>query len=315
MSRKHSASKIKLNSFNDLFGTNEQIADNGEMEIKEIPLEQLHDFIGHPFQVRYDDRMEELVDSIKEYGVIVPGIARLRPQGGYEIIAGHSRKHASELAGRTTMPMFVRNLSDDEAIIVMVDSNIQREDILPSEKAKAYKMKYDAMKHQGARGNTLAAMSEESGDNAKKIQRYIWIARLSDELLHMLDEKKIGLMQGVDLSFLTYEQQQWVLDLINELHVKPSTAQTAQLKTYSQDNNLTAVIVKETLTPFKEKPAKRKVTFKSDTLDKFFTDRYSVADITGIITELLVEWKQREEAVVSKNETLPGQIDIRDYLE
>ena len=162
--------------------------------------------------------MQEMIESIREYGVLIPGIARLMKGGGYEIIAGHRRKYACEMVGLSTMPMFIRDYTDDEATIIMVDSNIQREDILPSEKSKAYRMKYDAMKHQGSKagGLTLGELGEAAGESAKTVQRYIWISRLADELLDMVDTKKIGIMQAVDLSFLSEDAQQWVLAVISE---------------------------------------------------------------------------------------------------
>ena len=185
-------------------------------------------------------------------GVLVPGIARMRPQGGYEIIAGHTRKAACELAGLDTMPMFIRNLNDDEATIVMVDSNIQREDIFPSEKARAYSMRYYAMKHQGIKGDkgsSLDIMSEETGENAKKIQRYIRLAKLSDELLDFVDRKKIGFIQGADLSYLNEEQQQWVLDIILDRNVFPNIEQSARLKVFCRENMLTQEEVRNIMLP------------------------------------------------------------------
>jgi len=177
-SKKSSADKIQLSSFDDLFGP-EIDAGTGE-QIIQVPLENLHAFKNHPFRVMDDEKMQETLESIKEHGVLVPGIARPRTEGGYEIIAGHRRKRASELAGLTEMPVIVRDYSDDEATIIMVDSNIQREDILPSEKAKAYKMKFDAMKHQGSKigGLTLDTIGEKAGESGKTVQRYIWLSRL-----------------------------------------------------------------------------------------------------------------------------------------
>ena len=206
-----SASKIKMESFDDLFGGS-SAQEIGAEQIINAPLADLHEFKDHPFKVLDDEKMEETTESIRLYGVLVPGIARPRAGGGYELIAGHRRKHGSERAGKTEMPIIVRNYSDDEATIIMVDSNIQREDILPSEKAKAYKMKYEAMKHQGKKSgkNTLDEVGEAAGENAKKVQRYIWLSRLSDELLEMVDSKKLGFSQGVDISFLSEEAQQWV---------------------------------------------------------------------------------------------------------
>ena len=209
MNKRGSADKIKLSSFDDLFGTQE--AGTGTEQVQEIPLCELHEFRGHPFKVVDDEKMQETVESIKNYGVLMPGIARPRAEGGYEIIAGHRRRHGCELAGLSTMPMFVRDYTDDEATIIMVDTNIQREDILPSEKARAYSMKYEAMKHQGKKGtgNSLDEVGEAAGESGKTVQRYIWLSRLSDELLEMVDKKKIGLVQGVDISFLTEQAQEW----------------------------------------------------------------------------------------------------------
>ena len=200
--KKSSASKIKMERFDDLFGSGSDTQDSSD-RVMMIPLEQLHDFSGHPFKVLDDEKMEETVESIRQYGVLNPALARPRPDGEYELLSGHRRKHGSELAGLNELPVIVREYTDDEAAIIMVDSNIQREDILPSEKAKAYKMKYEAMKHQGKKTgmNTLDKVGEAAGENAKKVQRYIWLSRLSNELLDMVDKKKLGFSQGVDISF------------------------------------------------------------------------------------------------------------------
>jgi len=216
MNKTGSATKVKLNSFDDLFGIEQP--QSGIEQVQEIALTELHGFKEHPFKVLDDEKMQEMIESIREYGVLIPGIARLMKGGGYEIIAGHRRKYACEMVGLSTMPMFIRDYTDDEATIIMVDSNIQREDILPSEKSKAYRMKYDAMKHQGSKagGLTLGELGEAAGESAKTVQRYIWISRLADELLDMVDTKKIGIMQAVDLSFLSEDAQQWVLAVISE---------------------------------------------------------------------------------------------------
>ena len=200
MSKIGSAAKVKLNSFDDLFGTDQPQA--GTEQVQEIALSELHEFKGHPFKVLDDEKMQETIESVREHGVLMPGIARPRAEGGYEIIAGHRRRHACELVGLETMPMFIRDYTDDEATIIMMDSNIQREDILPSEKAKAYRMKYDAMKHQGSRtgGLTLEELGENAGESAKTVQRYIWISRLSEPLLDMVDLGKIGILQSVAMS-------------------------------------------------------------------------------------------------------------------
>ena len=227
MSKTGSAAKVKLNSFDDLFGTEQP--QTGTEQVQEIALSELHEFKGHPFKVLDDEKMQETMESIREHGVLMPGIARPMKDGGYEIIAGHRRRHACEIVGLATMPMFIRDYTDDEATIIMVDSNIQREDILPSEKAKAYRMKYDAMKHQGSKegGLTLGELGEAAGESAKTVQRYIWISRLSDSLLNMVDAKKIGIMQAVDLSFLSEDAQQWVLVAIQETNVVITTQQSA----------------------------------------------------------------------------------------
>ncbi len=290
MSKGGSAAKIKLNSYDDLFGALEAPA--GTEQVQEIPLGELHDFKGHPFRVLDDEKMQETVESIKNYGVLMPGIARPRAEGGYEIIAGHRRKHGCELAGLPTMPVFVRDYSDDEATIIMVDSNIQREDILPSEKARAYAMKYEAMKHQGRKGSgsSLDEVGEAAGESGKTVQRYIWLARLSDELLDMVDKKKIGLVQGVDISFLTGQEQEWVQVIIEENGVNISTAQSAKLKEYGKSGELTSAMVRLILT--EEKPKERKVTIKGEKISRYFPEEYSNDEIEGIILSLLDKWKE-----------------------
>ena len=290
-----SASKIKMESFDDLFGGS-GAQETGAEQIINAPLADLHEFKDHPFKVLDDEKMEETTESIRLYGVLVPGIARPRAGGGYELIAGHRRKHGSERAGKMEMPIIVRNYSDDEATIIMVDSNIQREDILPSEKAKAYKMKYEAMKHQGKKSgkNTLDEVGEAAGENAKKVQRYIWLARLSDELLEMVDTRKLGFSQGVDISFLSEEAQQWVEVIIEEQGCNVSTVQSGKLKEYGKSGELTLAMVRLILT--EEKPKERKVTLKADKISKYFSDSYSNEEIENVIISLLDKW--REEGAV-----------------
>ena len=290
-----SASKIKMESFDDLFGGS-GVQEIGAEQIINVPLADLHEFKDHPFKVLDDEKMEETTESIRLYGVLVPGIARPRAGGGYELIAGHRRKHGSERAGNTEMPIIVRNYSDDEATIIMVDSNIQREDILPSEKAKAYKMKYEAMKHQGKKSgkNTLDEVGEAAGENAKKVQRYIWLSRLSDKLLEMVDAKKLGFSQGVDISFLSEEAQQWVEVIIEERGCNVSTVQSGKLKEYGKSGELTLAVVRLILT--EEKPKERKVTLKADKIGKYFSDSYSDEEIENVIISLLDKW--REEGAV-----------------
>ena len=291
MSKTGSATKVKLNSFDDLFGSSEMQTAGAE-QIINVPLAELHDFKNHPFRVIDDEKMEETTESIRQYGVLVPGIARPRTDGGYELISGHRRKHGSQRAGKSEMPVIVRNYSDDEATIIMVDSNIQREDILPSEKAKAYKMKYEAMKHQGKKSgkNTLDEVGEAAGENAKKVQRYIWLARLSEELLEMVDTKKLGFSQGVDISFLPEESQQWVEVIIEEQGCNVSTVQSGKLKEYGKSGELTLAMVRLILT--EEKPKERKFTMKSDKIGEYFSDSYSNEEIENIIISLLDKWKK-----------------------
>lgn len=283
------AANIKLNGYDALFGASE--SENAAEHIIEAPLGDLHDFKDHPFRVVDDEKMEETVESIRQYGVLVPGIARPGKGGGYEIIAGHRRKHASELAGKETMPIVVRNYSDDEATIIMVDSNIQREDILPGEKARAYRMKYEALKHQGkkAGGRTIEEMGEEAGESAKTVQRYIWLSRLSDGLLAMVDMKKLGFTQGLDISFLTSEAQEWVFTLLEENNISVNTTQSAKLKEYGKNGELTPAMVNLILS--EERPKERKVTIKADKINQYFGGDYSNEDIERIILGLLEKWK------------------------
>lgn len=292
MNKRGSADKIKLSSFDDLFGTQE--AGTGTEQVQEIPLCELYEFRGHPFKVVDDEKMQETVESIKNYGVLMPGIARPREEGGYEIIAGHRRRHGCELAGLSTMPMFVRDYTDDEATIIMVDTNIQREDILPSEKARAYSMKYEAMKHQGKKGagNSLDEVGEAAGESGKTVQRYIWLARLSDELLEMVDKKKIGLVQGVDISFLTEQAQEWVQVIMEEIGTNISTVQSAKLKEYGKKGELTMPMVRLILT--EEKPKERKVTLKAEKISRYFPEEYSESEIEHVIIELLEEWQKKQ---------------------
>ena len=292
MNKRGSADKIKLSSFDDLFGTQE--AGTGTEQVQEIPLCELHEFRGHPFKVLDDEKMQETVESIKNYGVLMPGIARPRAEGGYEIIAGHRRRHGCELAGLSTMPIFVRDYTDDEATIIMVDTNIQREDILPSEKARAYSMKYEAMKHQGKKGtgNSLDEVGEAAGESGKTVQRYIWLSRLSDELLEMVDKKKIGLVQGVDISFLTEQAQEWVQVIMEETGTNISTVQSAKLKEYGKKGELTMPMVRLILT--EEKPKERKVTLKAEKISRYFPEEYSESEIENVIIELLEEWQKKQ---------------------
>lgn len=299
MSSKGLSNRIKLSSYDDMFsaendGNATSEAKTVDGQIVEIPLSELHTFENHPFRVVDDENMEEMVESVKEYGVLVPAIARPRAEGGYELISGHRRKHASELAGKDTMPVIVRDCDNDEAVVIMVDANIQREDILVSERAKAYQMKYEAMKHQGkAQGISLKAMSEQAGESMKTIQRLICIASLDEKLLAMVDEKKLGLRQGVDLSFIPQEQQRIVYEVISEMGVSLSQEQSARIKESSRKGYLNADFLKDYLSEKKPKP--RKVVFNQKKLDNYFTPDMSNEDIEELIVKLLDEWKEKGE--------------------
>lgn len=283
---------IQLTSYEDLLGI-DTIENQSMGQLIYASLEDLHEFKNHPFKVLDDEKMQETVESIKNYGVLTPGIARPSQDGGYEIIAGHRRKRGCELSGLTKMPIFVRNYNDDEATIIMVDTNIQREDILPSEKARAYTMKYEAMKHQGKRGgNTLDEVGAKAGESGKTVQRYIWLARLNDELLELVDQKKIGMVQGVDLSFLNLQAQGWVFDIIQDTKIVITTAQSAKLKEYGKKQELTPAMVQLILMEKKQKP--RKIQIKEDKIRQFFPESYSNEQIETVIYELLEEWKDRK---------------------
>ena len=242
MNKRNLGERIKLTSYEEMFGTKNnnstsgQIVQKSEMtknQIMEVPLDKLYAFKKHPFRVTDDEKMEEMVESVRENGILVPVMVRPRGEGGYEIISGHRRSHAAMLAGLKSMPVIVKDYNDDEATVIMVDANIQREDILPSEKAKAYSMKYEALKHQGKeRGNglTLEVVGEAGGDGVKTVQRYIRLSKLTDSMLELVDTGKLGLGQGVDLSFLSEEAQGWVYDIITNRGCTVSGVQSAIIK-------------------------------------------------------------------------------------
>lgn len=294
MSRTKALEKVKLTSFDDLFGgkETEKAAEAGD--VREIPLSELHEFYNHPFQIRSDEELAEMIESVREHGVLVPGIVRKHKEGGYEIIAGHTRKHVCELLGFETMPVFVKEMDDDEASLVMVDSNIQRENIRPSEKAKAYKIKYDAMKNQGKAGNSLKMMSEESGENYKLIQRYIWLARLNDDLLALVDNKQLGMVQGVSLSVLPEKEQEAVYDAICRYKMKLSTVQANTIKQLSIDGKFNEQILERYLTSAQKQKKKRKITLKNERLSEYFEEETTEEEMMNIIFELLETWKRKK---------------------
>lgn len=285
-------SDIQLTSYEELLGLTGVVEEDCE-KIKMIPLEELHTFKDHPFRVADDEKMQETKESIEKYGVLVPALARVRAAGGYELISGHRRKRACELAGMSEMPVIVRNYSDDEATIIMVDSNIQREDILPSEKARAYFMKYEALKHQGRKegGSTLETIGEAAGENPKTVQRYIRLVSLTDDLLDMVDSKKLGFIQGVELSYLTEEQQIWVLENISTVSTTITKEQAGSLKNYAKSGELTRAMVQLIL--WKKKDKDQKITLKRERIAKYFPENYSTKEMEDIIFQLLEDWMNK----------------------
>ena len=284
-----SAEKVKLNSFDDLFGINE----TGET-VTSVPLSELHTFKGHPFRVLDDEKMQETVESVKQYGVLMPGIVRPYPEGGYEVIAGHRRWRACELAGLTEMPVIIREMDDDTAVVLMVDTNIQREDILPSEKARAYRMKYEAMKHQGSKGEkyTADAIGEAAGDSGRTVQRYIRLSELAEELLDYVDENKIPMVAGEKLSYLKAGEQAWVVDAIGNSGIFPSKVQAELLKAGSEAGELTEGKVYAVLVRKEEENVN--VTISAKKIRNYFPVEYSKEQIEDVIYTLLEEWKQKE---------------------
>ena len=281
---KSSAKNIQVTKFDDLFSAGNPAEAGGSGNVQEIPLTELFPFKDHPFKVLDDETMQDTVESIRIHGVLVPGIARPRAEGGYELIAGHRRRHASELAGKTTMPVIVRELDDDEAVLFMVDSNIQRENLFPSEKAWAYKMKLDALKHQG-----VDALSENSNDSARNIHRFIRLTELLPELLQMVDDKKLSFNPAVELSYLTREQQGELMEIMGELQAVPSLEQAKRLKKYSQEGKLDRNVMDAILT--EERPAPVQVTLKNDRLKQYFPQTYTAKQMEEVIFSLLETWK------------------------
>lgn len=305
---KSSAKKVELASVDDLFTTEESRADARREKVVEIPLSELHPFKGHPFKVKDDDAMMETADSIRQYGVLVPAIARPDPSGGYELVAGHRRHRASELAEKETMPVIVRDLDDDAATIIMVDSNLQRESLLPSERAFAYKMKLEAMKRQAGRpskencsqvGNDFGkksseVLAEQVGQSKNQIFRYIRLTELIPELLNMVDEKKIALNPAYELSFLKKEEQTQLLDAMDSEQATPSLSQAQRLKKFSQEGRL-SIDVMRAIMGEEKKSDLDKVTFTSDTLRKYFPKSYTPARMQETIIKLLEQWQKKRQ--------------------
>ena len=303
---KSSAKKIELASVDDLFSTEESRQDEQLEKIQEIPLSELHPFKDHPFKVKDDDAMIETADSIKKYGVLVPAIARPLPDGGYELVAGHRRRRASELAGKETMPVIVRDLDDDAATIIMVDSNLQRENLLPSERAFAYKMKLEAIKHQGVRTDLTSVQVEqklsardqvakEAGERSGiQVMRYVRLTELIPELLDMVDEKKIAFNPAYELSFLKPDEQQMLVETMDYEQATPSLSQAQRMKKFSQEGKLSEDVMLAIMSEEK-KGDLDKVTLSSDTLRKYFPKSYTPAKMQETIIKLLEQWQKKRQ--------------------
>lgn len=301
---KSSAKNIVLKSVDDIFQTEENRADAQRERVQEIPLDQLKPFRNHPFKVRDDQRMLDTVDSIREYGVLVPAIARPDPEGGYELISGHRRKRGCEMAGLQTMPVIIRDLDDDAAVLVMVDSNIQREELLPSERAFAYKMKLEALKHQGARMDltsmqvaqklSVQKVGDDAGVSKDQVRRFIRLTELISELLDMVDERKLAFNPAVEVSYLKRDEQRMLLEAMDAEQTTPSLSQAQRLKKFSQEGRLTEEAMSAIMSEEK-KSDMDKVTLRSDTLRRYFPKSYTPKQMEQTIIKLLDVWqKQRQ---------------------
>ncbi len=303
---KSSARNIELKSVDDLFATEEIREDAQREKVQNISLGELHPFKNHPFKVKDDAAMQDTVDSVREYGVLVPAIARPDPSGGYELIAGHRRHHASELAGKETMPVIVRDLDDDAATIIMVDSNLQREELLPSERAFAYKMKLDAMKRQagrpsrenvsqvGTQKRSDQIMAEQVGESRNQIQRFIRLTELIPTLLDRVDERKIAFNPAVELSYLKKEEQTLLLEAMDSEQATPSLSQAQRLKKFSLQKMLSLDVMRAVMSEEKKTDLDR-VTLKNETLRKYFPKSYTPKQMEDTIIKLLEGWYKKRQ--------------------
>ena len=301
-------SNVNLKPLDDLFATEESRADAQREKVQEIPLGELHPFRNHPFKVKDDAAMQDTVGSVREYGVLVPAIARPDPDGGYELIAGHRRHHASELAGKETMPVIVRDLDDDAATIIMVDSNLQREELLPSERAFAYKMKLEAMKHQGERLDLTSAqvgrklkkresreiLAEQVGQSRNQISRFIRLTELIPTLLDRVDERKIAFNPAVELSYLKKEEQTLLLEAMDSEQATPSLSQAQRLKKFSQQKMLSLDVMRAVMSEEKKTDLDR-VTLKNETLREYFPKSYTPKQMEDTIIKLLEGWYKKRQ--------------------
>ena len=300
-----SNANLALKGLDEMFSTEESRQEQKREQVQQIPIKELFPFKEHPFKVLDDEAMQRMVESVTQYGVLAPLIARPRPEGGYEIISGHRRQHAAELAGLDTLPVIVRQMSDDAAVILMVDSNLQREHILPSERAFAYKMKLEAIKNQGARSDLTSAqigrkleaadiVGQEAGESRNQVRRFIRLTNLIPELLDMVDEKKISFNPAVELSYLDEAQQRDFLQAMDETQNAPSLSQAQRMKKLAQEGKLTYEAAFAIMGEAK-KDELDKVVIKNDTLKKYFPRSYTPRQMEDVIIKLLEQWQRRQQ--------------------
>ena len=297
---------VSLKGADDIFSTEESRQEQQREQVQQIPIGELFPFKNHPFKVLDDESMQRTVESVEQYGVLSPLIARPRPEGGYEIISGHRRQHAAQLAGLETLPVIVRNMDDDAAVLLMVDSNLQREDILPSERAFAYKMKLEAIKNQGARSDltsgqivqksklSIERVAEDAGEGYKTVQRFIRLTNLVPELLDMVDEKKIAFNPAVELSYLDEAQQRDFLEAMNDTQNAPSLSQAQRLKKLAQEGHFSYDVAFAVMGEEK-KDGLDKVVIKNDTLRKYFPRSYTPKQMEDTIIKLLEQWQRKQQ--------------------
>ena len=295
---------ISLKGYDDIFSTDQSRAEAQQERVQEIPLSELHPFEGHPFRVVEDEEMMKTAESVRDFGVLTPAIVRPDPDGGYEIVSGHRRHRASELAGKETMPAIVRDLDDDAAIILMVDANLQRESILPSERAFAYKMKLDAIKHQGERTDltstqvaqklSVEKVGEDAGVSKDTIRRYIRLTELIPELLDMVDTGQIKFNPAVEISYLASEEQKDFLSAMDYAQAAPSLSQAQRIKKLAQEGECTLDAMCEIMNEIKKGELDR-VTFKTDSLRKYFPKSYTNKQMEDKIIQLLEQWQKKRE--------------------
>ena len=297
---------VSLKGADDIFSTEESRQEQQREQVQQIPIGELFPFKNHPFKVLDDESMQRTVESVEQYGVLSPLIARPRPEGGYEIISGHRRQHAAQLAGLDTLPVIVRNMDDDAAVLLMVDSNLQRENILPSERAFAYKMKLEAIKNQGARSDltsgqivqksklSIERVAEDAGEGYKTVQRFIRLTNLIPDLLDMVDEKKIAFNPAVELSYLDESQQRDFLEAMNDTQNAPSLSQAQRLKRLAQEGHFSYDVAFAVMGEEK-KDELDKVVIKNDTLRKYFPRSYTPKQMEDTIIKLLDQWQRKQQ--------------------